>query len=147
MNSFISIGYTLSIPEAIMGLTFLAAGNCTPEAVSSILMIIKGENGVGVSNSLGSSSLDILLSLGLPWLIRNILNWKELNENPHVDLDRGVRWTACLLLVSVILLYSVLSVGKYRLQRSIGLTLISVYFFLITISVLFEMEIFFSNSI
>lgn len=35
-------GHTYSIPESVMGLTFLAAGGCMPEAISSVLMIRKG---------------------------------------------------------------------------------------------------------
>lgn len=128
-----------------MGLTFLAAGNCTPEAISSVLMILKGENGVGVSNSLGSSSLDVLMSLGLPWLIRNLLNWNDSGHHPYVELDHGIGWTAFLLLISVVSLYIVFSLAKYRLQRSVGVTLFIIYFILITFSVLLEMNIFHSS--
>lgn len=36
------IGFTFKIPEAVMGLTFLAAGGCLPEAFSAIIMARKG---------------------------------------------------------------------------------------------------------
>lgn len=36
-------GFTLSVPETVMGLTFLAAGGCMPEAISSCLAIRKGK--------------------------------------------------------------------------------------------------------
>lgn len=36
------IGYTFNIPEAVMGLTFLGAGGCLPEAASAIIMGKKG---------------------------------------------------------------------------------------------------------
>ena len=37
------LGYTIGVPESIMGLTFLAAGGCMPEALSCVLMIRKGK--------------------------------------------------------------------------------------------------------
>lgn len=36
------IGFAFKIPEAVMGLTFLAAGGCLPEAFSAIIMARKG---------------------------------------------------------------------------------------------------------
>lgn len=138
-------GYTFSIPEAIVGLTFLAMGNCAPEAISSLTMIMKGENGIGVSNSLGSSSLNVLLSLGCPWLIQNLLKWNDSNVHPHVELDRSIFWTACLLLISILSLYAIFALAKYRLQRSVGLALALVYSILIIGSILIEMDMFNSS--
>lgn len=36
-------GFTLAVPETVMGLTFLAAGGCMPEAISSCAAIRKGK--------------------------------------------------------------------------------------------------------
>lgn len=126
-----------------MGLTFLAAGSCTPEALSSILMIRKGENGVGVSNSLGSSSLDIFLSLGIPWFIRNLLHWKDPNAYSSVRIDsNGIESTILLLFLSVVILYTVFALSKYRLSKTVGFILFIGYLVLIVLSVLFEMNVF-----
>ncbi|CAL8113425.1 unnamed protein product [Orchesella dallaii] len=38
------IGHTLSIPDSVMGLTFIAAGTSIPEAVSSIIVARQGES-------------------------------------------------------------------------------------------------------
>lgn len=108
-------------------------------------MIMKGENGIGVSNSLGSSSLNILLSLGLPWLIKNLLKWNASNGHPHIELDRTIFWTACLLLTSILSLYIIFALAKYRLQRSVGLALALVYLILIVLSILIEMDMFGSS--
>lgn len=126
-----------------MGLTFLAAGSCTPEALSSILSIRKGERGVGVSNSLGSSTLDIFLTLGVPWFVRNLLQWFAGNERPAVHFEsQRIKWTILLLLITVIILYSVLSIAKYRLSRITGLFLFASYLVLIFVSISFEMNLF-----
>lgn len=127
-----------------MGLTFLAAGNCTPEALSSIIMIRKGEKGFGVSNSLGSSSLNIFLALGVPWFIQNLLRWNESGAYSCVQIrSNGIELTVLLLFVSVVILYTVFSVSKYRLSKSVGFILLFGYFVLINLSVLFEMGTFF----
>lgn len=55
-----------------MGLTFLAAGTSVPEAVSSVIVTNQGQGGMGISNSIGSNTFDILLCLGLPWLVKTL---------------------------------------------------------------------------
>lgn len=54
-----------------MGLTFLAAGTSVPEAVSSVIVTNQGHGAMGISNSIGSNTFDILLCLGLPWFIKS----------------------------------------------------------------------------
>ena len=48
------IGFTLSIPDTIMGLTFLAAGTSVPDAMASVIVARNGEADMAVSNSIGS---------------------------------------------------------------------------------------------
>jgi solute carrier family 24 (sodium/potassium/calcium exchanger), member 4 len=62
------IGYTLGIPDTVMGLTFVAAGVSVPDALSSIAVIKEGYGDMAVSNAVGSNVFDILICLGLPWL-------------------------------------------------------------------------------
>lgn len=64
------IGDTLKIPDSVMGITFLAAGTSVPEAVSSVIVAKQGHGSMGISNSIGSNTFDILLCLGLPWFIK-----------------------------------------------------------------------------
>lgn len=126
-----------------MGLTFLAAGNCTPEALTSILMIRKGERGVGVSNSLGSSTLNIFLALGLTWFVDNLLQWGRTNLNPavHIESD-GIETTISLMFASVAILYVILTLAKYRLSKSVGVILFLAYLVLVILSVSLEMNVF-----
>uniref|UniRef100_T1GWN9 Sodium/calcium exchanger membrane region domain-containing protein n=2 Tax=Megaselia scalaris TaxID=36166 RepID=T1GWN9_MEGSC len=72
-----ALGVVIHCPDIVMGLTFLAAGSATPEAVSSAISVRKGDSGIGVSNSLGANSLAILLSLGLPWFIKNCITFNS----------------------------------------------------------------------
>ncbi|GAB0086850.1 Sodium/potassium/calcium exchanger [Sergentomyia squamirostris] len=139
------IGHTFSIPESVMGLTLVAAGGCLPEAISCIITIRSGEGGMGVSNALGANSLAILLSLGLPWFIRNSI------ERPH-DLNTfinihsyGIEITILSLLLAVGVLVVVISLGHYELKRSVGFVLLTIYLIFITFAILVEMDIFFPS--
>lgn len=136
-------GFTFKIPDAVMGLTFLAAGGCMPEGISSVLMVRKGEGGVGVSNSLGANSLAILMSLGIPWLIRNILHRNDKGHESIRINSYGIEYSILLLLLAVIALYAVLTLSRYRLKRTVGVTLLIVYSVIITIGVLLELNVFF----
>lgn len=56
-----------------MGLTFLAAGTSMPEVVSSVIVTAQGFGSMGFHNSIHSNVFDILLCLGLPWLIKTLI--------------------------------------------------------------------------
>lgn len=102
---------------------------------------ILGEGGIGVSNSLGANSLAILLSLGLPWLIRNIIN-ADNPEKSYIALKSyGIEYTILCLLLATVVLYLVISIAKYTLRRRVGIILLSIYFVFITICILLEMDI------
>lgn len=130
-----------------MGLTFLAAGGCMPEGISSVIQIRKGKGGIGVSNSLGANSLAILMSLGIPWLIKNILNRNVPGKESILLNSSSTEYNILILLIAVITLYVVLTLAKYRLKRSVGLSLISAYTVFITLGVLLEMNVFFPDLI
>lgn len=136
-------GYTLRVPDAVMGLTFLAAGGCMPEGISSVLAIRKGEGGIGVSNSLGANSLAILMSLGIPWLIKNILHRNDPDKNVIRITSYRIEYTILLLLLAVVALFVILSIARYRLKKTVGLTLITVYLILITFGILLQLNVFF----
>lgn len=143
--SLFSAGFTFKIPDAVMGLTFLAAGGCLPEGISSVLTIRKGEGGIGVSNSLGANCLAILMSLGIPWLIKNFMN-RNIPGKSFISLNPfSTEYNILLLLVAVIALYIILTVSRYRLQRSVGIALFIVYGLIITIAIMLEMNVFFPN--
>ncbi|NWW42051.1 NCKX4 protein, partial [Panurus biarmicus] len=61
------IGYTLGIPDVIMGITFLAAGTSVPDCMASLIVARQGLGDMAVSNTVGSNVFDILVGLGVPW--------------------------------------------------------------------------------
>ncbi|XP_059622452.1 sodium/potassium/calcium exchanger 3-like [Phlebotomus argentipes] len=139
------IGHTFSIPESVMGLTFVAAGGCLPEAISCIITIRSGEGGMGVSNALGANSLAILLSLGLPWFIRNTIT-RQHDQDAYINIySYGIEVTILSLLLAVGVLFLVISLGRYELKRSVGAILLTIYLIFLTLAILIEMDVFFPS--
>ncbi|CAJ0962946.1 unnamed protein product [Ranitomeya imitator] len=66
------IGFTLGIPDVIMGITFLAAGTSVPDCMASLIVARQGLGDMAVSNSIGSNVFDILIGLGLPWTLQTL---------------------------------------------------------------------------
>ncbi|XP_021706750.1 sodium/potassium/calcium exchanger 4 isoform X1 [Aedes aegypti] len=141
------IGYTLGIPDGVMGLTFLAMGGCMPEAISAVLIIRTGNGAVGVSNALGANSLSIVFSLGLPWFIRTVADGASTTNAYVIIASHGMQYSIIALLFAVGSLYVVIYIGKYKLRRRIGVALIFCYVILVTFMLLNELDIFFPSGI
>lgn len=83
------IGFSLGIPDTVMGLTFVAAGVSVPDALSSIAVIKEGYGDMAVSNAVGSNVFDILICLGLPWFIQTAI----IKPGSHVNvISKGEGW-------------------------------------------------------
>lgn len=137
------VGDTISIPDSVMGLTFLAAGTSVTEAVSSIIVTNQGHGAMGISNSLGSNTFDILLCLGLPWLIKALAfpaipgnNWVALNSS-------GLTYSAISLLSTLCGLYLSFWLNRFKLDWKVGLACTGMYVAFLTVSSLIELNVFF----
>lgn len=137
------VGDTISIPDSVMGLTFLAAGTSVTEAVSSIIVTNQGHGAMGISNSIGSNTFDILLCLGLPWLIKALAfpaipgnNWVALNST-------GLTYSAISLLSTLCGLYLSFWLNRFKLDWKVGLACSAMYVGFLTVSSLIELNVFF----
>ncbi|KMY91738.1 sodium/potassium/calcium exchanger 4 isoform X1 [Drosophila simulans] len=136
-----AFGVAIHVPTIVMGLTFLAAGSTMPEAVSSLISLRNGENGIGVSNSLGANSLAILLSLGVPWFIKNCIHYGT--GEPQQVGTQGIEYNILILIISTVALFIILSFSGYRLTKRVGVALFTVYGVFIVLQILIEMNVFF----
>ena len=59
----------LDIPDAVVGATFSAAGTSLPNYVASQVAARQGFGNQAVSNAFGSNTFNIMVGLGLPWLL------------------------------------------------------------------------------
>lgn len=126
-----------------MGLTFLAAGMSVPEAVSSVIVTRQGHGAMGISNSLGSNVFDILLCLGLPWLIKAAFFPAVAGDHGVIINSQGLAYSAISLLSTLCALYLTLLVNKFRLDWRVGLTCLCLYAAYLVLASLIELNVFF----
>ncbi|KAL3217984.1 hypothetical protein MRX96_031896 [Rhipicephalus microplus] len=94
------IGYTMGIPDTIMGITFLAAGTSIPDAYASLLVSRQGQGDMAIANSIGSNVFDILIGLALPWLIQT--GMVEPGSLAYIN-SGGLVWSVVLLFLTIII--------------------------------------------
>jgi len=92
------IGQVLGIPDAVMGLTFLAAGTSVPDLVTSVLVARRGQGDMAVSSSIGSNIFDVLIGLPLPWLIFAII------QKQNITVTADTLSISILILIFMLLL-------------------------------------------
>lgn len=85
------------------------------------------------------------MSLGVPWLIRNIIYYNTTDKSFITLNSFGIEYTIASLLVATVLLYAVLRIAKYHLNKTVGFSLLSIYSIFLTIGVLLELDIIFPS--
>ena len=134
------IGCILGIPSSVMGLTVLAAGTSVPDALSSLSVARSGAGDMAVSNAIGSNVFDILLGLGLPWVVYTCMAYP--GEVYPVSSGDMLISVVILFAVVLIVLFTLLA-SKWRLYPTVGWSFFGVYFLFIawTLLNLFVFEI------
>ncbi|CAG4970847.1 unnamed protein product [Colias eurytheme] len=133
------IGYTLGIPDTVMGLTFVAAGVSVPDALSSLAVIKEGYGDMAVSNAVGSNVFDILVCLGLPWFIQTAI----IHPGSHVNvISKGLIYSTLSLFSTVIFLVLATHANGWKLDRKFGAVLMVWYLLFITLASLYELNVF-----
>uniref|UniRef100_A0AAQ4S3D5 Solute carrier family 24 member 4 n=1 Tax=Gasterosteus aculeatus aculeatus TaxID=481459 RepID=A0AAQ4S3D5_GASAC len=133
------IGYTLGIPDVIMGITFLAAGTSVPDCIASLIVARQGLGDMAVSNTIGSNVFDILVGLGLPWAIQTMC----VSYGSEVMINsRGLVYSVVLLLGSVALTVLGIHLNKWRLDVKLGIYVLVLYAIFLCFSVMIEYNVF-----
>lgn len=122
VDSAIEISRRLDVPEVIIAMTVLAVGTSIPDLMSSIIVARQGRGGMAVSNAIGSNIFDILIGLGLPWALAVMIR----NQNIQAETT-GFEFSLTLLFLSVVAIFLILVLQKWRLGKMAGLFLISLY--------------------
>ncbi|KAF7268022.1 hypothetical protein GWI33_018823 [Rhynchophorus ferrugineus] len=139
------IGTLFGIPSTVQGMTFVAFGGSLPESLSIAIMSRRGEGKMGVSNSLGANTMNILFSLGMPWFFKTIS--MGANSSAFIKIESGsIVYTITALLVVALILYFTLMFNKFYLSRRTGCILVPVYVTCIVLACLSEMVFFPSKS-
>ncbi len=125
VESAIHISHLLHIPEAIIALTVLAVGTSIPDLISSLVVAKQGRGDMAVSNAVGSNIFDILVGLGLPFLIVMLLGR---------DVKAGgddLIMSSIVLFGSLVVFFVLLLIKRWKINWLIGAILIGLYVFYI----------------
>ncbi|XP_054827755.1 sodium/potassium/calcium exchanger 4 [Eublepharis macularius] len=133
------IGYTLGIPDVIMGITFLAAGTSVPDCMASLIVARQGLGDMAVSNTIGSNVFDILVGLGIPWGLQTMV----VNYGTAIQINsKGLVYSVVLLLGSVALTVGGIHLNKWKLDRKLGICVLFLYVIFLCFSIMIEFNVF-----
>merc|ERR1712113_852644 len=94
-----------------------------PDALGSIAVAKQGEGDMAVANALGSNVFDILLGLGIPWLIARCVGKDVHFPGAKAQLTQGI-----FILIGVLFMFVLsLVLNRWKLSRQIGLVFMSFY--------------------
>ncbi|KAJ8981088.1 hypothetical protein NQ317_005485, partial [Molorchus minor] len=104
---------------------------------------VLGHGSMGISNSIGSNTFDILLCLGLPWFIKATFmptiagkHWVGINS-------AGIEYSAISLLSTLLMLYVAFALNKFKLDRRVGRVCLLMYAVFLILATLIELNAFF----
>lgn len=127
-------GCLVGIPASALGLTFLAAGTSVPDALASVSVAREGAGNMAVSNAIGSNVFDILLGLGLPWFLGDLI----LAEGIKIPVEPLAR-----VIVPIIILFAIMAVFlvilvamRWQMRPLLGYLLFGLYFCFLTYALL-----------
>ncbi len=123
VSSAVVICEYLGIPKYIIALTILAFGTSVPDMISSIIVAKQGRGGMAISNALGSNIFDILIGLGLPWLVMAMIKGKNGFEVITTNINEQI----LILMGSIIAVFGIFLITKWRVNRFVGVLLIGSY--------------------
>ncbi len=113
----------LGVPKAIIGLTVLAVGTSVPDLLSSLIVARQGKGDMALSNAIGSNIFDILVGLGIVWMIMILFRGEPIQGIAKEDLDFSIT----LLLGSVGFLFMMLLALRWKIGPRSGFVLVSAY--------------------
>jgi Ca2+/Na+ antiporter len=122
VDSATKFGCIVGMPFTLMGLTIVAAGTSVPDAISSVVVAKSGEGDMAVSNAIGSNVFDILLGLGLPYFLSNVLK----GVSPKVAVDDLIP-SICILYGILAAVIGILWYSKWNLNPKVGMSLLVIY--------------------
>ncbi|CAD5124087.1 DgyrCDS12391 [Dimorphilus gyrociliatus] len=131
-----TIGDTIGIDEAVMGLTFLAAGTSIPDLITSVIVAKKGYGDMAVSSSVGSNIFDVTVGLPLPWLIYGAVN----GGSPYRVESKGMACSILLLFAMLLMVIIIIAMFKWRMNKTMGISMFFMYVIFLIVAILLELE-------
>lgn len=91
-----------------------------------------------MSNTLGANTLDILLCLGLPWMIKILMSQQDI-----AIVSGALRFSVLSIVACVIAFYLVTALCKYRLNKKVGVICLILYAIFLAFALSFELNVLF----
>nr|XP_026694779.1 sodium/potassium/calcium exchanger 1-like [Ciona intestinalis] len=132
------VGETIGFSEAVMGLTFLAAGTSVPDLITSVIVARKGLGDMAVSSSVGSNIFDVTIGLPFPWFVSSL----ALHGGSPIAVESKGLFCSILLLFAM-LLFVVISIAvcKWKMSKRLGITMLLLYVVFLVLSLLLEFTV------
>lgn len=121
VESSVRFADALGIPPVIVALTLLAAGTSVPDLFASVIVARQNRGGMAVANAVGSNIFDILVGLGLPWLLAIVVSGHVVPIG-----NEGLLSSVVILGATVVLLFAFLVTGRLLTRRE-GWVLLAAY--------------------
>jgi len=122
-------GQALGISDAVMGLTFLAAGTSVPDLITSVLVAKEGKGDMAVSSSIGSNLFDVTVGLPVPWLLYTIINQKAMEVS-----SVGMGCSIAMLFIMLILVFLSIIAFKWKMNKPMGGIMLLLYVVFVVVS-------------
>lgn len=116
VNNGTVIAKSLGVSDAVIGVTVVALGTSLPELITAITALIKGYADVSLGNIIGANTLNLLLVVGIPAVIKKI----EIQDMNSFCLTAPTG----LLVTALLILPFLFKKRGYRLQ---GVALLAIY--------------------
>lgn len=134
VESAVVMSNAIGLPPVIVSLTLLAAGTSAPDLIASIDVARDGRGTMAVSNAVGSNIFDVLVGLGLPWIVAIV----GLSMGTVDVGTSGLLESMFILVGTVVLLYVLIMMGR-RLTRFEGWILLGAYVVFVVYSIITSM--------
>ena len=122
VESAVQIARIAEISETIIALTVLAAGTSVPDLISSLVVSKQGRGGMAISNAVGSNIFDILIGLGLPFLL--IIFFSGGTVSIHAE---NIEESVYFLLASILIVLFFFMINRWKVGKIFGSFLIFLY--------------------
>ncbi len=122
VESAVQIAVLSGIPETVIALTILAAGTSVPDLISSLIVSKQGRGGMAISNAVGSNIFDILIGLGLPFLLIILFSKGSISIQAE-----NLKESVYFLFASILIVLFFFTANKWKVGKTFGIMLIVLY--------------------
>lgn len=115
------IGCIMNVNATVMGICVLAVGTSVPDAMGSMAVAANGEADMAIANAVGSNVFDILLGLGVPWMLNGAIKGAT-------PVDKcGIEVAVFILFSTIGLFFLTLILNKWQMNNRLGMVFFALY--------------------